>query len=94
LWAKAGHVAFACKALVVVDGEDVARRGGELHGQMRGGDDGAKGVERGAAKEDIVRCGCVNDEDADKNGLGLWSIMEDCVKVNVAAGGTCSPEKP
>ena len=38
-----------------MDGEDVARRGGKLHGQMRGGDDNAKGVERGAAEEDIQR---------------------------------------
>jgi len=39
LWAQAGHVAFACQALVVVDGEDIAGRGRELHGQMGGGDD-------------------------------------------------------
>ena len=32
LWALAGHVAFACQALVTMDGEDVARRGRELHG--------------------------------------------------------------
>ena len=32
LWAKVGHVAFACKALVAMDSKDVARRGGELHG--------------------------------------------------------------
>jgi len=28
-----------------VDGEDVTRRGRELHGQMGGGDDSTKGVE-------------------------------------------------
>jgi len=28
-----------------MNGEDVARWGGKLHGQMRGGDDSAKGVE-------------------------------------------------
>ena len=93
LWAKAGHVAFACRALVTMDSKDVARRGGELHGQMRGGDDGAKGVERGAAKEDIVRCGCVNNEEAYRNGLGLGSITEDCVKVNVVAGGNLFSRK-
>ena len=69
-----------------MDGEDVARRGGKFHGQMRGGDDGAKGVERGAAKKDIIRCGCVNNEEADGNSFGLSSITEDGVKVNVAAG--------
>jgi len=36
LWSQAGHVAFACQALVVVDGKDVAERGRELHGQVRG----------------------------------------------------------
>jgi len=60
---------------------------------MRGGDDGAKGVERGAAKGDIVRCGCVNDEETDRNGLGLGSITEDCVKINVAAGGNMFSRK-
>jgi len=49
LWAQAGHVAFACQALVAVDGEDVARRGRELHGQMGGGDDSAESVERRTA---------------------------------------------
>jgi len=51
--------------------EDVARWGGKLHGPMRGRDDGAKGVERGPAEEDIIRCGCLDDLDS----------------VNVAAGG-------
>jgi len=68
-----------------MDGEDVARRGGEFHGQVRGGDDGAEVVERGTAKEDIIRCGCVNDVEADGNSFGLGSITEDGVKVNVAA---------
>jgi len=39
------HVAFACKALVAMNGEDVARWGGELHGQMRCGNNSAKNVE-------------------------------------------------
>jgi len=34
LWAQASHVAFACHTLVAMDGEDVTRRGRELHGQM------------------------------------------------------------
>jgi len=45
LWSQAGHVTFACQALVVVDGKDVVGRGRELHGQVRVGDDDAKGVE-------------------------------------------------
>ena len=67
--------------------------GGKFHSQVWGGDDGAKGVERGVAKEDIVRCGCVNDEEANRNGLGLGSITEDGVKVNVAAGGNLFSKK-
>ena len=76
-----------------MDGNEVAIWGGKLHGQMRGGDDDAKGVERAAAKEDVIRCGCVNDEEADKNGLGLGSITEDGVEVNVAASGNLFSRK-
>ena len=60
---------------------------------MRGGDDDAKGVEQGAAKEDIIRCGCVNDEEVDRNDFGLSSITEDGVKVNVATGGNLFSRK-
>jgi len=56
LWSHAGHVAFACQALVAVDGEDVAGRGRELHGQVRGGNDNAKGIERRMTQEDVVGC--------------------------------------
>ena len=70
-----------------MDGEDDTKRGREFNGQVRGGDDGAEGVERGTTKEDIIRRGCVNDEEANGNGLSLGSITEDGVKVNVAAGG-------
>jgi len=45
LWAQAGHVAFACQALVAMDSEDIAGRRRELHGQMGGGDNNAEGVE-------------------------------------------------
>jgi len=46
LWAQAGHVAFVCQALVVVDGKDVTGGRRELHGQVGGGgEDNAKGVE-------------------------------------------------
>ena len=45
LWVQAGHVVFVCQAFVTVDGEDVAGRRRELHGQMGGGDDSAEGVE-------------------------------------------------
>ena len=74
-------------ALVAMDGEDVARRGRELHGQMKGGDDNAEGVERRTTKEDIVGCGHVNDKEADGNGFSLGSIAGHGMKVNVAAGG-------
>jgi len=70
-----------------MDGKDVARRGREFHVQMRGGDDGTEGVERGTAKEDIVGCGRVNIRDTDGNGFSLGSITKHDVKVNVAAGG-------
>jgi len=70
-----------------MNGEDVTRRGREFHGQVRGGDDGAEGVERGAAKEDIVGCGHVNDKEADGNGFILGSITKHSVKVNVAGSG-------
>jgi len=45
LWAQAGHVAFTCQALVAMDGKDVIGRRRELHGEVGGGDDSAKGVE-------------------------------------------------
>jgi len=45
LWAQTDHVAFACQALVAVDGKDVTGGRRELHGQVGGGDDNAKGVE-------------------------------------------------
>jgi len=70
-----------------MDGADVTRRGKELQGQMRSGNDSAEGVERRAAKEDIVGCGRVDDKEADGNGFGLDSIAKHGVKVNVAAGG-------
>jgi len=37
-----------------MDGKDVAGRERELHGQVRGGDDDAKGIEGRTAQEDIV----------------------------------------
>ena len=57
------------------------------------GDDGAEGVERGTAKEDIIRCGCVNDEEVDRNGFSLGSVTKYGVKVNVAAGGNLFSKK-
>ena len=71
LWAQAGHVAFARQALVAVDGEDVTRKGRELHGQVGGGDDNAKGVEGRTTYEDIVRCWRVDNKEADCNYL-VW----------------------
>ena len=70
-----------------MDGEDVARRGRELHGQMRGVDDSAEGVERRTTKEDIVGCGRVNDKEADGNHFSLGSVTKHGVKVNLVAGG-------
>ena len=70
-----------------MNGEDVARRGREFHGQVRGGDDGADGVEREVAKEDIVGCGRANNKEADGNGFSLGSIAKHGVKVSVAASG-------
>jgi len=87
LWAQAGHVVFACQALVAVDGEDVTRRGRELHGQVGGGDNSAKGVEGRTTQEDIVGCWRVNDKEADWNGFGLASLMKHGVEVDVAVGG-------
>jgi len=70
-----------------VDGEDVARRGRELHCQMGGGDDSAESVEREAAQEDIVGCGGIDDKKTDRNGFGLGSMTKHSVKVDVTAGG-------
>jgi len=76
-----------------MDGEDVTGRGGELHGQMWGGDDNAEGVERRTAKEDIVGCGRVNDKEANGDGFSLGSIAKHGVKVNVAVGGNLFARK-
>ena len=80
-----------CQALVVVDGDEFIGRGRELHGQMRGGDDSAKGVAGRTAQEDVVGCWRVDDKEADWNGFGLGAIAENGVEVDVTAG---SPEKP
>ena len=87
LWSQAGHVRFACIALVTVNGKDVAERGRELHGQVRGGDDGAKGVEGRTTQEDIVGCWRVDDKETDWDGFGLGPLTKDGVKVDVATGG-------
>jgi len=87
LWSQAGHVAFACQALVVVDGKDVAGRGRELHGQVRGGNDGAKGIEGRTAQEDVVGCWRVDDKEPDWDGFSLGPLPKDGVEVNVAPGG-------
>ena len=73
--------------LVVVDGKDVAGRGGELHGQVRGGDDGVKGVEGRTTQEDIVGCWRVDDKEADWDVFGLGPLTKDGVEVDVATGG-------
>jgi len=76
-----------------MDDENVARRGREFHDQVRGGDDDAEGVERGTAKEDIIGCGCINDEEADGNAFSLGSVTKYGVKVNVTAGGNLFSKK-
>jgi len=70
-----------------VDGEDVTGRRRELHGQVGGGDNNAKGVEEKTAQENIVGCWHVDDKEADWNGFGLGSLTKHGVKVNVATGG-------
>jgi len=56
LWAEIGHVAFARKPLVAMDGKDISGWGWKFHGQMRCGYDRAKSVEGWLAKEDIIGC--------------------------------------
>jgi len=87
LWSQAGHVAFPCQALVVVYGQDVSGWGRKFHGQVRGGDDCAKGIEGRTAQEDVVGCWRVDDKEADLDGFGLGSIPKDGVEVNVAPCG-------
>jgi len=70
-----------------MDGEDVTGRKRELHGQVGGGDNSAKGVEGRTAQEDIVGCWRVDDKEADWNGFGLGPLTKHGVKVDVAAGG-------
>ena len=87
LWSQAGHVAFACQALVAVDGKNVAGRGRELHGQVRGGNDDAKGIEGRTAQEDVVGCWRVDNKEADWDGFSLGPLPKDGVEVNVAPSG-------
>ena len=68
-------------------GEDVTRWEGEFHGQMRCGNNNAKGVEGRTTQEDIVGCWRVDNKEADWNGFGLGSLTKDGVDVDVAAGG-------
>jgi len=70
-----------------VDSEDVTGRRRELHGQVRSGDNSAKGVEGRTTQEDIVGCWGVDDKESDWNGFGLGSFAKHGVEVDVAAGG-------
>ena len=54
---------------------------------MRGGNDGAKGIEGTTAQEDVIGCWRVDDEEADWDGFSLGSLPKDGVEVNVAPGG-------
>jgi len=94
LWAEASHVAFAREPLVVVDGKDISRWGWKFHGQMRCGYDCTKSVEGWSVEEDIIGCGRVNDEETERNCLGLSVIAENAMEIDVARVETFSPEKP
>ena len=61
---------------------------------MRGGNDGAKGIEGRTAQEDVIGCWCVDNEEADWDVFSLGSLLKNGVEVNVARVDTCSPEKP
>jgi len=45
------------------------------------------------AEEDIIRCRCVDDEEADRNCLCLVAIAEDGMEVNVAVGENFFPRE-
>jgi len=70
-----------------VDGKDVAGRGRELHGQVRGGNDIAKGIEGRTAQKDVVGCWRVDDKEADWDGFGLGPLTKDGMEVDIATGG-------
>ena len=70
-----------------MDGEDVTEWRRELHGQVGGGDDSAKGVEGRTTQEDIVGCWRVDDKEADWDGFSLSSLTKDGVEVDVATSG-------
>jgi len=70
-----------------VDGKDVAGRGRELHGQVRGGNNGAEGLQGRTTQEDIVGCWRVDDKEADWDGFGLGPLTKDGVEVDIATGG-------
>ena len=54
---------------------------------MKGGNDGANGIEVRTTQEDVIGCWRVNDEEADWDGFSLGSLAKDGVEVNVAPGG-------
>jgi len=54
---------------------------------VRGGDDGAKGIEGRMAQEDVIGCWRIDDEEADWDGFSLGTLPKDGVEVNVASGG-------
>jgi len=91
LWAEAGHVAFAREPLVAVDGKDIFGWGWKFHGQVRCGYDCAKSVKGWSAKEDIMGCGRLHDEETDRDCLGLSAIAENDMEIYVATGGDLFP---
>jgi len=70
-----------------MDGKNVVGRGRELHGQVRGGNDDAKGIKGRTTQEDVVGCWRVDDKEADWDGFSLGPLPKDGVEVNVATGG-------
>jgi len=45
------------------------------------------------AEEDVTRCGCVDDEKADRNCLCLGTIAKDGMEVTIVVGGNLFPRK-
>ena len=70
-----------------MDGKDVAGQGRELHVQVTGGNDGAKGIEGRTTQEDIVGCWRVDDKELDWDSFSLGPLPKDGVEVDVATGG-------
>jgi len=58
---------------------------------MRCGYDYAKSVEGWSAEEDIIGRGRFNDEETNRDCLGLSTIAENGMEIDVATGGDLFP---